>query len=95
MEYNNYFPLDPIASKCLSVSSTNCSIYVDYFKNDCKLVPRIRQKLPLKQDEWLLGNDQSDWVMMDLNECLGCYIDNYCNYIANMFNIRPGISFWL
>ncbi len=33
--------------------------------------------------------------MMDLNECLGCYIDNYCNYIANMFNIRPGVSFWL
>lgn len=29
------------------------------------------------------------------NECLGCYIENYCLYIARMFMINPQLSWWL
>lgn len=32
---------------------------------------------------------------VEINECLGCYIDNYCKYIAKMFEINPNESWWL
>ena len=30
-----------------------------------------------------------------VNECLGCYIDNYCKYIAKMFEIQPDMEWFM
>lgn len=32
---------------------------------------------------------------LNKNDCLGCYIDHYCKYIAKMFEIQPQLEWWL
>ena len=32
---------------------------------------------------------------VERNECLGCYIDNYCRYKTKMFEPQPKAPWWL
>ena len=42
--------------------------------------------------EYMEGDDPGN---VKKNECLGCYIENYCKYISRMFEIQPELSWWL
>ena len=40
-------------------------------------------------------NFDKDMQSIEREECMGCYIDNYCKYTHKMFDDLPNTSYWL
>jgi hypothetical protein len=71
----------------------NCTIYQDYFRTDCE--NEADYKAGREGDGTLTPLNNTIKVKLTRNECLGCYIDNYCKYIAKMFEIQDKLEWWM
>ena len=74
----------------------NCSLYneLKFFKTDCENEEDFKKGREGNGTLIYKGN-QTVTQPLTRNECLGCYIDHYCNYIAKMFQIQPELEWWM
>lgn len=74
-------------------NNVNCTVYQEFYRTECENEESFKDGIygngTLKPK-----NSTSDKILTR-NECLGCYIDHYCKYIAKMFEIQPKLEWWL
>lgn len=79
-----------------SQSNTNvsCAVYQEFYRTECNNEANF-QALTFVNGTAIPKNMTDNMLPLNRNDCLGCYIDHYCKYIAKMFEIQPKLEWWL